>query len=55
MACINLTRALDYETPRQASKTEKGRKKLEDFLRVLEYPVENQKRSGQDEYDISWI
>jgi hypothetical protein len=47
--------ALDYETPRQASKTEKGRKKLEDLLRVLEYTVENQKRSGQIEYDISWI
>ncbi len=47
--------ALDYETPRQASKTEKGRKKLEDLLRVLEYTVENQKRSGQNEYDISWI
>jgi hypothetical protein len=47
--------ALDYETPRQASKTEKDRKKLEDLLRVLEYTVENQKRSGQIDYDISWI
>jgi hypothetical protein len=47
--------ALDYETPRQASKTKKGRKKLEDLLRVLEYTVENQKRSGQIDYDISWI
>ncbi len=47
--------ALDYETPRQASKTKEGKKKLEDLLRVLEYTVENQKRSGQIDYDISWI
>ena len=47
--------ALDHEIPRQASKTKKGRKKLEDLLRVLEYTVEQQKRSGQNEYDISWI
>jgi hypothetical protein len=47
--------ALDYKTPRQASKTKEGKKKLEDLLRVLEYTVENQKRSGQIDYDISWI
>jgi hypothetical protein len=47
--------ALDYKTPTQASKTKEGKKKLEDLLRVLEYTVENQKRSGQIDYDISWI
>jgi hypothetical protein len=47
--------ALDYETPIQTSKTKEGRRKLEDLLRVLEYTVETQKRSGQIEYDISWI
>jgi hypothetical protein len=47
--------ALDYATPRQASKTKEGRKKLEDLLRVVEYTVENQKQSGQIDYDISWI
>jgi hypothetical protein len=47
--------ALDYKTPRQASKTKEGKKKLEDLLRVLEYTVENQKRIGQIDYDISWI
>jgi hypothetical protein len=47
--------ALDYKTPRQASKTKDGKKKLEDLLRVLEYTVENQKRSGQIDYEISWI
>jgi hypothetical protein len=47
--------ALDHETPRQASKTKKGKKRLEDLLRVLEYTAEKQKRSGQNEYDISWI
>lgn len=46
---------LDYKNPRQASKTKEGKKKLEDLLRVLEYTVENQKRSGQIDYDISWI
>jgi len=47
--------ALEYTTPREASKTKEGQEKLEDLLRVLEYEVRRQKETGLIDYDISWI
>jgi hypothetical protein len=47
--------ALEYATPREASKTKEGQRKLEDLLRVMEYTIQRQKENGQIDYDISWI
>jgi hypothetical protein len=41
---------LNGETPRNAVKTRKGRRRVEDLLRSMEYNHE-----GNMEYDISWI
>jgi hypothetical protein len=42
--------ALNGKTPRTASKTEKGRRRVEDLLRSMEYHHQEKM-----EYDISWI
>lgn len=47
--------ALEHATPREASKTKEGQKKLEDLLRVLEYTTQRLKENGQIDYDVSWI
>jgi hypothetical protein len=47
--------ALGNRTPREASKTEEGRRELEDLLRVLEHNERLKKEKGKPEYDVSWI
>ena len=47
--------ALGDKTPREAAKTEEGRRELEDLLRILEYTEHRRRASGQPEYDIAWI
>jgi len=47
--------ALDNKTPRAASKTKKGKKAVEDLLRMMEYTEESKSTKGQYAYDTSWI
>jgi chorismate mutase len=47
--------ALENKTPRAASKTKKGKKAVEDLLRMMEYTEERRSAEGQYAYDISWI
>lgn len=44
---------LDNSTPREASKTQEGRAKLKELLKVLENAEERRKRAGQPSYDVS--
>jgi hypothetical protein len=47
--------ALGNKTPREASKSEQGRKELEDLLRMLEHNERLRVERGEPEYDVSWI
>ncbi len=40
-------------TPREASKTQEGKEKLKEVLKVLENAEERRKRSGEPSYDVS--
>lgn len=40
-------------TPREASKTQEGREKLKEVLKVLENAEERKKRAGDSNYDVS--
>ena len=47
--------ALGNKTPREASKTEEGRRELEDLIRVLEHTEKLKAGEGEPAYDVSWI
>ncbi len=47
--------ALDGQTPVQAVKTEEGRKKVIELLKLFENGEENNKKEGRPYYDLSWM
>ncbi len=47
--------ALDGKTPMQTIKTEEGRKKVAELLKLFENDQEHNKREGEPFYDISWM
>lgn len=47
--------ALDGQTPLQAVKTEEGRKKVTELLKLFEHGEEYNKKKGEPHYDLSWM
>jgi len=47
--------ALDNKTPMEAIKTEQGKQKVLDLLKLYENGEERNKREGRPYYDLSWV